>query len=287
MSKKEIVCFAGCDWWYHNRGLFCPQIMSRLATEYRILYVNSLGMRVPSLKKGKSTFLKVNRKLKSFLKYLKNVSPNFYVYSPVSVPLSADNIFFQLNEAALLGQIKLIQNYLGFNYPIYYLGCPPAWEVVKKLSPVKTIYERTDIFPEMPGVDREHIARVDEHLYKTSDLVLYVNREMYNGGNTHNSGSIYIGHGVDYDFFASAEEKNYQPEDIREIPKPIAGFFGEISTKTSDFDLLEQCLESLPHISFVMVGPISADISRFLPYEKYLFPWPEAIRRNTRLWQLF
>ena len=48
-----IICIGGEDWWYHNRGHFDFQIMRRLAQRWPVLFVNSLGVRLPSLKDNK------------------------------------------------------------------------------------------------------------------------------------------------------------------------------------------------------------------------------------------
>ena len=44
-----IICLGGEDWWYHNRGHFDFQIMRRLARRWPVLFVNSLGVRMPKL----------------------------------------------------------------------------------------------------------------------------------------------------------------------------------------------------------------------------------------------
>ena len=47
-SSDGVVCFAGVDWWYHNRGHSECQIMQRLAERVPVLWVNSIGMRLPA-----------------------------------------------------------------------------------------------------------------------------------------------------------------------------------------------------------------------------------------------
>ena len=48
-----IICIGGEDWWYHNRGHFDFQIMRRIARTRPVLFVNSLAVRMPSLKREK------------------------------------------------------------------------------------------------------------------------------------------------------------------------------------------------------------------------------------------
>ena len=52
VSADSIVAFGGIDWWYHNRGHSECQILTRLACEMPVLWINSIGMRAPSTRKN-------------------------------------------------------------------------------------------------------------------------------------------------------------------------------------------------------------------------------------------
>lgn len=261
-EKLRIICFAGCDWWYHNRGLFCPQVMKRLAKDSRVLFINSLGMRIPSFRKDRNAAKKFVRKLRSILRFLRRAEDGMWVLSPISLPLGS-RIGRKLNAFSVFLQVKLAAVLLGFRDPVVYIGCPPALGVAKKLGQRRfMIYERTDLFEEMPGVERSYIASLDNELTSSADLVLYVNGALYKQGVGKNKNSLLLGHGVDFDFFVKAAKSEHIPEDIANIPRPIVGFFGDISDKTSDLVLLEFAAEKLRDMSFVFVGPVSADVSR-------------------------
>jgi glycosyltransferase involved in cell wall biosynthesis len=270
-KRQELVCFAGCDWWYHNRGLFCPQIMKKLAKDYKVLFVNSLGMRIPSLRKDRKAVGKIARKIHSMLRFLRKVENGMYVLSPISLPFGS-RLGRRLNTYSVFLQVKLVSVLLGFREPVVYIGCPPAFEVAKKLGQRRfIIYERTDLFEEMPGADKPYIASLDDELTSSADLVLYVNRALYKQGAVKNKNSLLIGHGVDFDLFVDSAKSEYIPEDIANVRRPIIGFFGDISDKTFDLALLEFAAEKLPGISFVLVGPVSADVTRLKRFENVYF----------------
>jgi len=260
-KRQEIVCFAGCDWWYHNRGLFCPQIMTRLAKDYKVLYINSLGIRVPNLKKDPLALTKIFRKIRSIARFIRRDISGMYVMSPVSLPLLGSALGRAINTYSVLLQTKLIMLLLGISNPIFYIGCPPARDVAEKIKHRYLIYERTDLFEAMPGANTHYIAALDDELTRSADLVLYVNTALWKQGIQKNKNSLLIGHGVDFELFANAAKSKHIPEDIAKIPRPIIGFFGDVSDKTSDIALLEFAAEKLPEMSFVFVGPISADVS--------------------------
>lgn len=256
-----IVCFAGCDWWYHNRGLFVSQIMKRLARRHRVLFVNSLGMRMPALGRDRQAVAKIVRKIRSIGRFLRKDACGIHVLSPVSVPLHRFAVGRAINRLSVWTQVRLVMAGLGIKDPVFYIGCPPAWEIIRPWRRRFLIYERTDIFEEMPGANKEYIASLDRQLVSGADLVLYVNRAMYNDGLRANPNCMLIGHGVDYAMFAEAGKDPSIPEDIAGIPHPIAGYFGDMNPENFDCKLMEAVARRLPNVSIVLVGPISTDVS--------------------------
>jgi hypothetical protein len=262
--KYDIVCFAGSDWWYHNRGLYVSQIMPRMAKRNKVLFVNSLGMRIPSLKKDRFALQKIFRKIYSVAHFLrKDRQSGMYVLSPLTLPLWGNKLGKLFNTYSVLLQLKLAMFFLRINNPICYIGCPPALEIVKKFKQKRfMVYERTDLFEEMEGVDKPYIHHLDEELVRLSNLVLYVDILMYNEGLKKNPNSLLTGHGVDYSFFANADKSDYVPADIANIPKPIIGYYGDIFEAIFDFDLIEHLATSMPNMSIVLIGPLSSNVDR-------------------------
>ena len=109
-SFDGIICIGGEDWWYHNRGHFDFQIMRRLAKRWPVLFVNSLGVRMPSIKDNRVFLQRIGRKLKSLSNGLINVENQFWVFSPLMVPGSAGQ---KLSSWALSPQIKLAAAHAG------------------------------------------------------------------------------------------------------------------------------------------------------------------------------
>ncbi len=62
-SYDGIICFGGEDWWYHNRGHYDMRMMRELSAHMPVLYINSLGMRVPRITEGSMFLRRIVRKL--------------------------------------------------------------------------------------------------------------------------------------------------------------------------------------------------------------------------------
>ena len=235
--------------------------MPRLAKHTRVLFINSLGMRVPNLKKDPLAVTKIFRKIHSIARFICKDISGMYVMSPVSLPLLGSALARALNTYLVLFQTKLVMLLLGIKRPVFYIGCPPAWDVAKKIKHKYLIYERTDLFEEMPEANKAYIASLDNELTESADLVLYANELLWKQGISKNKNSLLIGHGVDFELFAAAEQTDYVPADIVAIPKPIIGFFGDICDKTFDFELMCYLAMKLPQMSFVLIGPLSSDVN--------------------------
>ena len=81
-----IICFGAEDWWYHNRGHNDIRFMRELAKEMPVLFINSLGLRIPKLKRDTNTLGRIKRKLKSIARGRVHVENDFYVISPTLIP---------------------------------------------------------------------------------------------------------------------------------------------------------------------------------------------------------
>jgi len=266
-NNKDIsfVCFGGEDWWYHNRGHFDMQLMRRFARRGPVLYVNSIVMQKPSLKKntggGASFTQKLFRKTRSMLAGLRRSDAGFWVYSPFTLPVHHIFGAKRFNEILLHYQIRCAANKLHLGNPLIWVACPVACEVAIKIRTNVLIYQRTDEYEGYPNVDSSTICACDRKLKASADLTVFVNRLLFNEERDQCRKAFYLDHGVDYESFSTAEQIAQKPEDIATIPGPIVGFFGGIDDHTSNITLIEKIAELLPEMSFVLIGKASANVS--------------------------
>ena len=118
LDVDGVVCLGGEDWWYHNRGHFDFQIMRRLARRWPVLFVNSLGVRMPKLNEKRVFVQRIARKLKSLSRGLVEAEPGFFVYSPFNVPGQ------KISEWSLGQQIRLAERRARIKRPLLWVHCP-------------------------------------------------------------------------------------------------------------------------------------------------------------------
>ena len=252
-----IICIGGEDWWYHNRGHFDFQIMRRLARDVPVLFVNSLGVRLPSAKHGGhgQVLARIRRKLGSFGRGLTHVETDFHVFSPVSVPGD-----FGKNALgwALAPQIKIAALRIGIRNPLLWIHCPPGADLLAAFAGAPVVLQRTDRFEAFPEGDPAVLSRQIAELKSRADLVIYCNADLLAEERGHVRRSLLVTHGVDFERFVAAGTAIVEPPaDVAGIPRPRVGFIGGIDAHTFDPDLFLGVVRALPQMQFLMVGGCS------------------------------
>ncbi|MEL6431893.1 MAG: glycosyltransferase [Planctomycetota bacterium] len=252
-----VVCFGGEDWWYHNRAHYDMQMMRELSADLPVLYVNSIGMRVPTPGEGGMFLRRVVRKLKSFSRGLVRVRERFWVQSPVVVPGRRG---MKLSGWLLPRQVRRAARRMGMRRPLVWVACPPGIEAVDGLGDVAgLVYQRTDRFECYEGVDQALIASFDAELKRRADLTLYCSRHLFEAEEGASRAAAFVDHGVDFDDFVRAGDDpdardRAAPDVIRAIPGPRAGFVGDIDAAVFDHELMLEVARRAPEMQFVLVG---------------------------------
>ena len=264
-----MVCFGGEDWWYHNRGHFDMQMMRRMAKRMPVLYVNSVGTRVPSMSEGRIFLKRILRKAKSLSRLLRKVEEGFHVASFVSLPFQ-HGAGMKLNQALVRLQLDLACGVLGIAPRVLWLACPGARKAALGIPVDAVVYQRTDNYSEFAGASRNAIAEADEELGRRADLVLVSSQVLREASSGLGDKVLLVTHGVDYDLFTP--EGGDVPVDMAMIPRPIAGFFGGLGPTTFDAEFAAKAAALAPEFSFVFVGAVSTDVTalRRLPNTYFL-----------------
>ncbi len=249
-----VICFGGEDWWYHNRGHYDMQMMRELSRRVPVLYVNSIGMRMPRVGEGAMFLKRVVRKLRSLARGVVPVRENFAVYSPFVAP---GPLGMAITARLLPLQVRRAARRMGVRRPLVWVACPPGAEAVGALDPVGVVYQRTDRYERFKDVDSNQIAGYDRALKDRADLTLFCASLLMEKEGDACRRALYIDHGVDYDRFADAGAAPVDPPDIAHLPKPRVGFIGGIDAHTFDPDLFVDVASRLPEISFILVGACS------------------------------
>jgi glycosyltransferase involved in cell wall biosynthesis len=250
-----IICIGGSDWWYHNRGHFDFQVMRRFARAMPVLFVNSLGVRIPDASKPGQFAAKVQRKLKSLARGVVNVENNFWVFSPVSVPGSAGN---KISGFALAPQIRFAARRAGITRPLLWMHCPAGADLIEELNPVSVVMQRTDRFEAFPEGDPVRLKQQVATIRRAADLVIYCAPHLMAEETSQVRRQHLVTHGVDVaTFVAEGSKRAPGPSDVAILPRPRVGFIGGIDAHTFDPALFHAVARQMPDVTFVMIGSCS------------------------------
>ena len=265
-STPGYVCFSAQDWWYHNRAHSDFQLMRRVAESRTVLFVNSIGMRMPLPGRSPGALRRIVRKAASMARRLQAPLPDvpgFHVLTPVLLPFYGSPLGRAVNAWAVRAQVARAERSLGIDRPLVVATIPTAWEVVRRLPHRSLVFNRSDKHSAFDEVDRAYIGSLEQALLEEADHVLYVSHELLaEEADTAGDRAHFLDHGVDLELFrprSAAEE----PEDLRDIPHPRIGFFGGFDDYIIDFDLLERLARELPDAHLVLIGDATCPMTRF------------------------
>ncbi len=257
--RHGIVCFGGEDWWYHNRGHCDMQLMRQFARLGPVLYINSIVMRKPNVREGRMFLHRLVRKARSMFHGLVHVPEGFWVYSPITAPVHHLRFVKSINQRLLQFQTCLAMRQCALSRPLVWVNCPAACDTALAIKRSALVYQRTDRYEEYPGVDAVRITHYDRQLKHFADLTFFSSRRLYEQEHSQCRSALYVDHGVDFELFAYAEQNSYVPPEMRDLPHPIAGFFGGIDRHTFNLDLMSRVVAAMSDVTFVFVGKNSMD----------------------------
>jgi glycosyltransferase involved in cell wall biosynthesis len=240
--------------------------MTRVAETRNVLFVNSIGMRMPL--PGRSTMFlrRIARKAASVARLLRRPLPGvprFSVMTPLVLPLYGTGWARRVNAKLVRAQVTLVARYLGMRSPVVVVTIPTALEVVRGMPRSALIYNRSDKHSAYGEADQAYIEELERALLVEADIVLYVSRTLM-AEESHLAGerAHFLDHGVALEHFRR-RDPGEEPADLRVIPHPRLGFFGGLDEYLVDFDLIEHVAREIPEAQVVLIGDADCSMQRF------------------------
>ncbi len=249
LTGESIVCFGGEDWWYHHPHSK-NHILKRFARDNRVLFINSLTMGLPSLS-NPDFFLKVRRKLKSYLRWFKKAPDGLYVMTPIALPFYGSKLPRAVNLVLLVLQVRFAMVLCGIRRPLLWVAIPSAADVVKYLGGKLVLYQVSDKYDanEDSALSREVIQQFDRQLKEMADVVMYSGRKLFEESSVHHR--YFLEQAVDFDHFAE-ESADTAPE-VADIPRPVLGYIGAMDY-VMDIPLIREVARQRPDWHWVLIG---------------------------------
>jgi hypothetical protein len=249
-AGREVVLLSTADW--DNPSWTNKQHMATLFARrgYRVLYVDSLGLRRPTLE-ARDLRRMLGRLLKSLPWPRQVVYPNVWRVSPLLAPFHGRAVVRALNRFLLLGLLRWHMFLLGLRRPLVWLYDPLAADLGAALAGRGLVYHCVDDLAAVPGCNGQAVRQAEDRLAELADICFVTSPLLRENKQKTFQRVIYDPNACDYDFFATARLGLAEPEDIRAIPHPRLVFVGALSGYKLDCKLVETLAGRRPDIHWL------------------------------------
>lgn len=252
LRGRDIVCVGFADW---DTDLWTNQhhLMSRLAQENHVLFVESLGLRQPQL---------AGRDVKRIARRLRRgVAPpravdGLHVLSPLVIPLHRFALVRALNRRLLPLLVRRAVKRLGLRRPVLWAYVPQAEALLGALDPSLVVYHCVDDIAAQPGIDGASFRAAEERFAARADLVLASAPSLAERMRMLNGCVLFAPNVADTSLFASALEPGPVDAAFEALPQPRIVFTGAVVATKLDVPLLVELARARPQWSFALVGPV-------------------------------
>ena len=252
LRDRDIVCVGFADW---DTDLWTNQhhLMSRLARDNRVLFIESLGLRQPQL--AGRDLARIARRLRRGLAPPRAVD-GLHVLSPLVIPFHRSRLVRALNARLLPLLVRRAARRLGMSTPILWAYVPQAEVLIDALQPSLVVYHCVDDISAHARIDTQSFRAAEDRFAGRADLVLasapaLVARLRKLAGNV-----LYAPNVADTDLFASALQPGPLDPAMAALPQPRIVFTGAIVSTKLDIPLLLTLARACPAWSFAFVGPV-------------------------------
>jgi len=252
LNFDSCILFSTADWdarYWTNKQHLAVDFARR---GMRVLYVESVGIRVPKLN-SRLDFGRIIKRLFKAVGGPRAVDENLFVLSPLAIPFLRRSSFIRaMNNAILKYQISKAQRVLEIVKPLLWTYHPYLPDVFGQVNS-GFIYHCVDDISAVPGVDGIVFNQEEDSLVKRVDMIFVTSRALEARFQAMGKPVHFLSNVVDFDHFASARTSAL-PQDFPRVPSPVVGYVGVLSDFKVDFNLVLEAVRLRPHIHWVLIG---------------------------------
>ena len=113
MKQRDILIISTADWDspIQTNKQYVTKELAKLG--YRVIYIESLGMRKIKFKNG--DFKRIFKRLKKAITPFKRIDKNIYIVSPILIPGATGKLTIEINKLLLNLKLKIAMYSLNFS----------------------------------------------------------------------------------------------------------------------------------------------------------------------------
>jgi glycosyltransferase involved in cell wall biosynthesis len=252
LHGRDIVCVGFADW---DTELWTNQhhLMSRLARDNRVLFIESLGLRRPQL--AGRDLARIARRLRRGLQGPRRTPEGVDVLSPLVLPLHSRAAVRAVNARLLPALVGRAARRAGLTRPILWGYVPQAEALLDVLDPALVVYHCVDDIAAQPGVDADSFRAAERRFAARADLVLASAPSLAARMRELNDNVLYAPNVADTRAFATALRPGPVDPALDALPRPRIVFTGAVVATKLDVGLIAALARARPDWSIALVGP--------------------------------
>lgn len=268
LNGRDFVVFSD-DWGRHPFS--CQHIMQHFLPHNRILWVNTIGMRLPRL-----TTYDVKRAFEKIISWTVAPSGNeqplpegLRVIAPVMIPFSTVSLARAFNRWSVIRSVQAAMREWGMRDPLLLATQPLASEFVGSFGESAVIYYCVDDFANWPGMNIPEIVQsMEETLLDQADLVVAVSDHLVRTRPARKGETRLLTHGVDVEHFRKARTVAGRAAIDGPRTSPVIGFFGLLDNRM-DWDLVSRLVERRPEWTFIFIGSAQVPLTQMTRFGNF------------------
>ncbi len=267
-TQQQHLLFFGEDWGRHPST--AQYLALELLDDYTVTWVNSIGLREPSLSKADLNRVlgKIQRgkapAASDTAQPAKNtaaaeVRAPQHLVSPWIVPFHRFTTIQRLNSALFRRQLGQLPHLQSSPYSVVTAN-PASYYLLDQLSPTNSLYYCADKYAQIAGLNPTLVDRFERELLQRVDTVVATSQPLVDDLSKHHNNVHYLPHGVDFARFNSTLEVPSAPATPLPQKGSTIGFIGLLGEHI-DFELIAASAAALPDQQFLFVGPVEAGVT--------------------------
>ena len=263
LSDQSVICFAK-DW--SEDPTSNNHVMTELSKFGRVLWLNSVSTRRPSLTSGRDVG-KIFKKLAGFFRGATRINDTFWVFTPLVLPLPHSRWAAAVNRFVLAWTLRVLRWRLGLKKDFQlWTFLPTVNDYIRSLGGSVLVYYCTDEWSKFNYVNGSRVADDERRLCERADIVFATARGLVESKGRWNSETHHAPHGVDHELFSKALDSSLPvPADIQSLKRPLIGFYGTLQDWV-DLELIAYLAGRRPEWSIVLIGTALVDLAPILKF---------------------
>jgi glycosyltransferase involved in cell wall biosynthesis len=256
ITGENVICLAPSEW--SDNPVSNMHLMARLAAHNRVLYVETIGTRMPGFRDAARVLRRLKRAWEGPQEIAASLTPSMLtIYSPMALPYYGSPLVASLNAKWVGRSIRQVAQRMGFDQPIVWTFSPRYFSIVESLNPKVLIYHIVDELSTYRGARNEAFLETESRLIERADLVLAAGRRLFEKKSGRNPHTYHMPNATDISLMRQTLDPGEIPSELSDAKHPIIGYVGTLANWV-DYDLLFSLATAHPEWTLVLVGYVHA-----------------------------